>query len=214
MRPPNRATLDTALSNHIESGLCVKAVPEWVTFRQKMFEFIPGRFIFSQFRNVTPAARLVGPSICSIGWIPHCKSLTELPECGLTRHAASASRTSQLALNLMLRSGNPEPLGNWGSREDFLASLAAHEFRGVAALDNVAALLTPDGADHGRDIQLHGRDRKNPSSPRSRQPVDSPVPRGWRWKHLYGGFTGPRDYGRRVAALQDGGSSSISGTTC
>lgn len=125
--------------------------------------------VFARFKDVKPAGRLTGPSVAAFGWIPFLQGLP--PESNF-RAYSSPNQKPWLpfsVLEFMFRTGNPLPPDEYETREAFLESLSAREFRGVLALDEVSALIAPSGEIMGVELWYFGAVgatplRRNPKS--------------------------------------------------
>jgi hypothetical protein len=103
--------------------------------------------VFSKYAGVQPQGRMRGPAIACVAWIPY---RDEIPhDSGLHLYSQSTlgrGLLSSAAMPLMLKMGNVEPPRRLSSTENFLESLVRNkEFRGAVAIDDVFALIAPNG---------------------------------------------------------------------
>ncbi len=118
-----------------------------------MFQFHSYSHRFARFKETRPASYAKGPAFACIAWIPFAKSVAALPPCEYQKHeyARKFLRTKSV-FDLVFRSGNRTPAAKFGSREKFLTSLDAKDFRGALAIDNVSAALSAEGEFMGVDF--------------------------------------------------------------
>lgn len=118
-----------------------------------MFQFHSYSHRFARFKETRPASYAKGPAFACIAWIPFAKSVAALPPCEYQKHEyARKFLGTKSVFDLVFLSGNRTPTAKFGSREKFLTSLGAKDFRGALAIDNVSAALSAEGEFMGVDF--------------------------------------------------------------